>query len=360
MVQVFVDGITKKYGNVAAVDDVDFVVDDTSFVTLLGPSGCGKTTVLRSIVGVETPDEGIIRVGNETFFSSRDKIMIPPENRNMGMVYQSYALWPHLSVFDNVAYALQIRKFSKDEIHEKVMSALKLVRLGDLPDRLIPNLSGGQQQRVALARALVYDPNVLLLDEPLSNLDALLRDDMRSELKDLQRKIKLTTIYVTHDRTEALSLSDKIILMNEGKIESIGSPMELLESPPNSFSGKFLAGMSPLDATILSKDDGVVTVDISGGTLTCKSDIDSKKGDKIKLLIMSSHVITHNSSRSGSNIFKCKVINVTNAGSFIEYKLDLNENTIKLTRDSLDEFPLSKGDVIYLEIPSHACRLVKD
>ena len=211
MVQVFVDGITKKYGNVAAVDDVDFVVDDTSFVTLLGPSGCGKTTVLRSIVGVETPDEGIIRVGNETFFSSRDKIMIPPENRNMGMVYQSYALWPHLSVFDNVAYALQIRKFSKDEIHEKVMSALKLVRLGDLPDRLIPNLSGGQQQRVALARALVYDPNVLLLDEPLSNLDALLRDDMRSELKDLQRKIKLTTIYVTHDRTEALSLRDKII-----------------------------------------------------------------------------------------------------------------------------------------------------
>ena len=176
-------------------------------------------------MGVETPDEGIIRVGNDTVFSSRDKIMVPPENRNMGMVYQSYALWPHLSVFDNVAYALQIRKFSKDEIHEKVMSVLKLVRLGVLPDRLIPNLSGGQQQRVALARALVYDPNVLLLDEPLSNLDALLRDDMRSELKDLQRKIKLTTIYVTHDRTEALSLSDKIILMNEGKIESIGSPM---------------------------------------------------------------------------------------------------------------------------------------
>lgn len=360
MVEVIVEGITKKYGNFAAVDNVDFVVENTSFVTLLGPSGCGKTTVLRSIVGVEKPDEGIIRVGKEIVFSSKNNIMIPPENRQMGMVYQSYALWPHLSVFDNIAYALQIRKFSKDEINEKVTKVLELVRLSGLANRLVPNLSGGQQQRVALARALVYDPKVLLLDEPLSNLDALLREDMRAELRDLQRKIKLTTIYVTHDRTEALSLSDKIILMHRGKIASIGSPMELLEQPPNSYSGKFLAGMSSLDVIILSKNNDIMTVELSGGTLTCKSTIDSNKGDKIKLLIMGSHVILHNSSREGSNIFKCKVANVTNTGSFIEYNFALDDNTIKITRDSLEEFSISKGDSIYLEIPSHACRLVKE
>ena len=201
MVNLIVQSLTKKFSNNLVVDNVSFNVPDKTFMTILGPSGCGKTTVLRCIAGVEQPDEGMIQIGNETLFSKKNKVMIPTEKRGMGMVYQSYALWPHLTVFENIAYPLRIRNLSKAEIDEKVTDSLALVRLNGLEDRLVPNLSGGQQQRVALARALVYNPKLLLLDEPLSNLDVILRDEMRTELKELQRKLEITTIYVTHDRS---------------------------------------------------------------------------------------------------------------------------------------------------------------
>ena len=252
MTELVVEELTKRFGDNLVVDNISFTVPSEKFVTILGPSGCGKTTVLRCIVGVEKPDEGRMNLGDKVLFSKNENQFIPTEKRGMGMVYQSYALWPHMTVFDNVAYPLEIRKMDKNEIKKKVIEILKLVKLDGLEGRLVPNLSGGQQQRVSLARALVYNPSLLLLDEPLSNLDVVLRDEMRTELKDLQRRLKLTTIYVTHDRTEALSLSDHIIIMDKGVIKASGTPIELLRNPPNSYAGIILVDMSIIKGSVMA------------------------------------------------------------------------------------------------------------
>ena len=216
MAHVELTKLRKMYGRTIAVDGVDLDVDKGEFMTLLGPSGCGKTTTLRMIAGLIEPTDGEIRVGGKLLSSPATRL-VPPEKRNMGMVFQSYAVWPHMKVFDNVAFPLHNLKKSKEEIRRRVRAALDLVKLDGLEDRYPSNLSGGQQQRVALARAMAVEPNILLFDEPLSNLDAKLREEMRFELKEIQRRIGVTSIYVTHDQAEAMAISDRIAVMSHGE-----------------------------------------------------------------------------------------------------------------------------------------------
>ena len=237
---VEIRNLTKKFGSVTVINDVSFTVKRGETVTLLGPSGCGKTTTLRCIAGLEEPTSGSIRIGNAVVFDGDQKFELEPEKRNVGMVFQSYAIWPHMTVGENVRFPLDIKKLPLKDRNDKVAEILKSVGLGDYVNRPASQLSGGQQQRVALARALVFEPSVVLFDEPLSNLDANLRDHMRNELQDLQSRIGFTAIYVTHDQREALSLSDEVIVMNGGRIDQIGRPEEVFAQPRTVFTARFL------------------------------------------------------------------------------------------------------------------------
>ncbi len=224
MPEISVQGLSKAFGGARALHDVTFTVRDKEFLTLLGPSGCGKTTTLMSVAGFQRPDAGTITCGDRTFFDSRGKVFLEAQDRNLGMVFQSYAVWPHLTVFGNVAFPLRVRRMRKEALRRRVTETLELVELARYAGRYPHELSGGQQQRVALARALVYSPAVLLLDEPFSNLDAKLRERARTWLKRLQDQLGLTTLFVTHDQDEALSLSDRIVVMNQGAVLQAGPP----------------------------------------------------------------------------------------------------------------------------------------
>ncbi|MQA65174.1 MAG: ATP-binding cassette domain-containing protein [Alphaproteobacteria bacterium] len=264
-------GLSKSFGSVRALEDIGFSIGKGEVFTLLGPSGCGKSTTLRIIAGLEDAEAGEIRLAGNTIFSSERHINLPPEKRNMGMVFQSYAIWPHMTVAANVAYPLKLRGVSGADIRDRVARALKLVDLEAQADRDAPKLSGGQQQRVALARALVYEPEVLLLDEPLSNLDVKLREQMRFELKLLQERLGLTLIYVTHDQSEALSLSDRIALMNFGRIEQLGPPRDLYENPATEFVRDFLGKTITLAGRVAALENGGARVELARapGSLAC-------------------------------------------------------------------------------------------
>lgn len=238
MSAVTIKNVSKSFGDNTVLHDFSQVFVDGEFVTLLGPSGCGKTTMLRMIAGFEKPTTGEIYVG-ETLVSG-DKTFLPPEKRNMGMVFQSYAVWPHMNVYDNVAYPLTIKRINKTDMKKKVEKVLSIVHLGQYAQRYPNQLSGGQQQRVALARALVAEPNLLLLDEPLSNLDAKLRESMRFEIKEIQQSLGIAVVYVTHDQTEAMAMSDRIFLINRGVVQQSGRPDEIYNHPNNQFVADFL------------------------------------------------------------------------------------------------------------------------
>ena len=238
MSSITIKNLTKSYGNVQVLKEFNEVFNDGKFITLLGPSGCGKTTMLRIIAGFETPTTGEIYIGDKLV--SGGKTFLPPEKRDIGMVFQSYAVWPHMTVYDNVAYPLQIKRIPKAQIREKVEHVLGIVHLSQYADRLPNQLSGGQQQRVALARALVAEPKLLLLDEPLSNLDAKLRESMRFEIKEIAKSLGITVVYVTHDQTEAMAMSDRIFLINNGVVQQCGSPDEIYNHPANQFVADFL------------------------------------------------------------------------------------------------------------------------
>ena len=244
MAQLEIDRITKRYGEVHAVRDVSLDVADGEFVVLLGPSGCGKTTTLRVIAGFAEPSSGAVRLGE------RDITYLPPWKRNAGLVFQSYALFPHLTVAENVAFGLEMRKVSKSEMNDRIREALRLVQLGQLGERLPRQLSGGQQQRVALARALVFHPDVLLLDEPLSNLDAKLRQEVRVEIRELQRKLGLTTVMVTHDQEEALTMADRLVVMNDGAVRQVGTQQDLYERPTDRFVAGFVGRSTFIDGEV--------------------------------------------------------------------------------------------------------------
>ncbi len=249
---LFTEYVNELGQPVKAAQDVNISVPEGHFFTLLGPSGCGKTTTLRSIAGLEKPKSGRITVNGDCVYCGRDGVFVPPNQRGFGMVFQSYAIWPHMDVFTNTAFPLQVgkKKYSRAQIDEKVMKVLSAVQLDHLRDREATKLSGGQQQRLALARALVMEPKLLLLDEPLSNLDAKLRELMRFELKRLQRELRITTVYVTHDQSEALALSHQVAVMNQGRIQQIGSPRDIYERPQTQFVADFVGTTNFIDGTV--------------------------------------------------------------------------------------------------------------
>jgi len=246
MSSVTLQNVTKAFGSNVVLEDFSEIFQDGEFVTLLGPSGCGKTTMLRIIAGFDRPTSGTVMIGENIVNSV--KIHVPPEKRDVGMVFQSYAVWPHMTVFENVAYPLKIKKYPKAKIKEMVLQVLQIMHLSQYEERFPNQLSGGQQQRVALARALVAKPNLLLLDEPLSNLDAKLRESMRFEIKDIQSQLGITVVYVTHDQSEAMAMSDRIVVIRQGKVQQIGDPETIYHTPANPFVADFVGKVDFINA----------------------------------------------------------------------------------------------------------------
>jgi len=261
MAFVELDGLTKRYGESTVVNHVDLAIEKGHLVCLLGPSGCGKTTTLRLIAGFMEPSDGRIRVGGKLI--SSPGATLPPEARNMSMIFQSYALWPHMTVFENVAYGLRLRKLTADDVRARTQRILAATKLSELTARYPGELSGGQQQRVSLARALVIEPETLLLDEPLSNLDTNLREEMRFEIRRLHDEFRYTTVYVTHDQTEAMTTADMIVVMNKGVVEQAGTPEEIYEKPTTEFVARFIGGTNVFKGPRVGKDG----VDCGGGLI---------------------------------------------------------------------------------------------
>jgi iron(III) transport system ATP-binding protein len=255
---IVVENLVKRFDGRTIIDHVSFEIGDGALVSLLGPSGCGKTTTLRCIAGLETPEEGRITIDGEVVFDHRSGIMLEPWHRSIGMVFQSYAIWPHLTVFENVAFPLRVRRMSRTDIAGRVARALAMVGLGELAERSAQLLSGGQQQRVAVARAIVHSPALLLFDEPLSNLDAKLRDHTRAEIRRVQRELNVATVYVTHDQAEALSLSDRILVMRDGVIRQSGTPQQIYGQPHDMFVADAVGAANFFDIDVSSIDVEVV------------------------------------------------------------------------------------------------------
>ena len=303
-----------------AVQDTTLDIEPGSFVTLLGPSGCGKTTTLRMIAGFESPDEGDIYLGDEAINA------LTPNKRDTAMVFQSYALLPHYNVFDNVAYGLKIRKLPKEEIQERVMNILKLVEMEGMESRMTNQLSGGQQQRVALARALVIEPSVLLFDEPLSNLDAKLRVTMRTEIRKIQQKVGITAIYVTHDQSEAMSISDKIIIMSKGKVEQIGTPREIYYHPTSKFVADFIGEANFLEAQVRSADGEKAMISVAGGEFEVNNFAHAKAGETATLVLRPEGV-----SLSEKGLLEGTVTLSTFMGAYQYYQMIVGDIEIQIT-----------------------------
>ena len=302
-----------------AVKDTSLNIEPGSFVTLLGPSGCGKTTTLRMIAGFESPDEGEIYLGDEPINA------LTPNKRDTAMVFQSYALLPHYNVFDNVAYGLKLRKVPKDEIRARVMKILDLVELTGMEGRMTNQLSGGQQQRVALARALVIEPSVLLFDEPLSNLDAKLRVSMRTEIRRIQQEVGITAIYVTHDQSEAMALSDQIIIMNKGVVAQMGTPQEIYYHPVNEFVADFIGEANFLKGKMLSAAGGNVTLDVEGNRVTVPGKADMREGSEYTI------VLRPEAARlAEAGALPCEVVLSCFMGSYQNYHVMVGHTLVKL------------------------------
>jgi iron(III) transport system ATP-binding protein len=314
---------------VHAVDGVSFEVATGETVTLLGPSGCGKTTTLRCVAGLERSSSGFISIGDQMVAEPETGVFVPPHRRNLGMVFQSYAIWPHMNVFENVAYALEGRRLAKAEIARRTTKALDIVKMGHLADRPAPRLSGGQQQRVAIARALVSEPMALLFDEPLSNLDAQLRAEMRKELRRLQQQIGLTSIYVTHDQAEALAISDWIILMRDGKIIERGRPEDIYRRPMHVFTARFLGTSNLLPGRISARCQGLALVDTAAGSVLGEcADETLAAGDSVEVSVRPEDISV--SARAGlssgalENSLDGRIVLSVFAGSTTEAEVDCN------------------------------------
>jgi len=296
MPSVTLRAVGRHFAELKAVDDVDLSIEDGEFVTLLGPSGCGKTTTLRMVAGLERNDTGSIDIGSRTVSDARAGLFLPPDQRKLGMVFQSYAIWPHMTVFDNVAYPLSVRHVAKAEIKDRVTRALQLVEMERYADRPAPALSGGQQQRVAIARALVFEPEVLLLDEPLSNLDARLRTQMGVEFRALQRRLKITTLYVTHDQEEAMALSDRVVVMQRGRILQTGAPETVYRRPASREVASFFGAPNLIEASVTSSQpatagEWLLTVEGAGWRGTCCAARAFAGGDKVLLVVRPEDVV---------------------------------------------------------------------
>jgi iron(III) transport system ATP-binding protein len=360
MQEVRVEKLVKRFGDVVAVDGVSFEVPKGKLLTLLGPSGCGKTTTLNMIAGFETPDDGEIHVGDHLISSASQNVLVPAHKRNLGMVFQSYGLWPHLKVHDNVAFGLQMRRVPKDQINGAVDRALEMVRLGGMADRYPSQLSGGQQQRVAFARALVYEPDVLLLDEPLSNLDAALREEMRLELKELQTETGITTIFVTHDQVEAMVMSDIIVVMNHGRIEQMGGPRDIYQEPANQFVAGFVGISNFLEGEAVGPADssGLVPCKIGNAVLHCHAE-GASAGSSLSLSIRPEDWIASldRPPAGTTNVIECRVEKAVYMGGVLELWLSAGGQQIRVHGHRL---PLPEvGAEIFVSVDPRFIRVVE-
>jgi iron(III) transport system ATP-binding protein len=331
---IAIDGLTKRFGATTAVKALNLEIGDREFVTLLGPSGCGKTTLLRLIAGFMAPDEGTIRVDGVEL--SRRGRMVPPEKRGMGMVFQNYAVWPHKTVAQNVAFGLEVRKVPRDEIQGRVGRALELVNLAGLERRYPNQLSGGQQQRVALARSLIVEPSILLLDEPLSNLDAKLRERMRWELKDLQRRTGITFVYVTHDQAEAMALSDRIAVMHHGELMQVGGPRAVYTRPANRVVADFMGLVNLIPAHVAS----AAAVTIAGAyavPVTMPNGLAA--GQAVHLVIRPENVRLSPGVDAGDGSVPGTVADVTFLGNVTDCHVTLADGTrVRVQADAAETF----------------------
>ena len=345
---------------VTAADHVSLEVGKGKFFSLLGPSGCGKTTTLRCIAGLERPDEGNIEVEEVEVFSSDKNLFVPPHQRDIGMVFQSYAIWPHMSVFENVAFPLKIgQKRKRGEIVHQVEKALALVHLEGLNNRPATNLSGGQQQRLALARAVVREPKLLLLDEPLSNLDAKLREEMRGELKRVQQILGLTTIYVTHDQTEALSMSDIVAVMNEGKIIQVDEPTRLYENPANRFVAEFIGAANLISGTLTSAEpEGEVSViETPYGRLLCPIREGTRIGANVFVSIKPEDLqLSAHPAEGLSPGWVGKVDQVSFLGGLVDYRISFGG--LSLHARVHPSVCFRRGDRVYLAFQPHRVSII--
>jgi len=356
MVEVIIENVRKVFGgNVVALDNVNIKIKDGEFFVLLGPSGSGKTTLLRCIAGLEKPDQGRIIIGDKVVFDAEKKIYLSPKDRDIAMVFQNYALYPHMKVFDNIAFPLVVRRrelgLTKEDIRKRVIWVAKMLNIDNLLDRYPRQLSGGQQQRVALARALVRNPNLFLMDEPLSNIDAKLRVMMRSELKKLQKELGITTIYVTHDQAEAMTMADRVAVLNKGRIMQIGTPSELYHKPKNLFVAGFIGSppMNFIDVTLKEIKEGYV---LDAGEFQVKlpkelAEIIVKKTKSTELIlgIRPEDIIV--SKEPVEDAFVAEIYVVEPLGSHTIVNIKIGDRIIK--SEHLGEFIASPGDKVYVK-----------
>ncbi len=354
MPDITVETISKTFGDERALSDVSFTVRDGELLTLLGPSGCGKTTTLMSIAGFQNPDSGRISCGGQAFFDRSARVDLPVEARNLGIVFQSYAVWPHMTVAQNVGFPLKVRKLARAAIGQRVRETLELVEMGAYGRRYPHELSGGQQQRVALARALVYSPSVLLLDEPFSNLDAKLRERTRVWLKQLQSELALTTVFVTHDQDEALSMSDRIIVMNHGQILQTGTPEEVYRRPSSRFVAEFLGQCNILTGRPSAPGSGgEPEVTINPGSISLAVDASRPTDGSVEVAVRPEAIELTELPAEGPDTFPVTVRATSFLGDHYVYELDADG--VSLVATSPHRFESGR---LTARIPPDACRIL--
>lgn len=361
MPKLITKNVTKNFGDFRAVDNFSLSVEEGEFVALVGPSGCGKTTTLRCIAGFIPVDGGEI-VLNDRVISS-NKFMMPPESRNMAMVFQSYAVWPHKTVFKNISFGLELRKRPKSEIRDRVMESLELTKLKGFEKRFPNELSGGQQQRVSLARGLVVEPEILLLDEPLSNLDATLREEMRFDLREIQQKLKITSIYVTHDQAEAMVIADRIVVLKDGKIEQIGNGKSIYHYPESRFVASFVGTSNLLIGSIQEIKGTSFIIKFDTGIVMKINQMESgsmpSEDARVTISIRPESIeIESDKMEKSDNIYNGKIINKTFLGNFYDYRVKVQDEFFRVQTNSHKEFDIGSDVWIYID-PSF-CKYMKE
>jgi ABC-type Fe3+/spermidine/putrescine transport system ATPase subunit len=361
-----VQGLIKAFNDVTALDNISFEFEK-GILSFLGPSGCGKTTLLRSIAGLEVPDAGAISIADQVQTSVEDGILVPPYARKIGFVFQNYALWPHMTVYSNVAFGLRLRKLKKEEINQKVLSALELVGLQGREERYPSQLSGGQQQRVALARSLALEPRLILLDEPLSNLDAKLREEMRVEIRKLIKKVGISALYVTHDQEEAFTISDAVIVMEAGKILQYAAPDDIYNHPAHSFVASFIGHAMLMDAKIVTVEgsDCLVTVpEFNGARLVLPAPKQGSAGDACKIVIRTTEIRLSNEKfpEGTDNVLEGMMTSREHRGGLLDHRVQVGAKEIVVTSHKLCPLIRFNGDggKTFLSIDKSAISIIVD